>query len=104
MRLLYTMLNSLYEASRPTPARLPRMINGRFAYLCRQEECWTLMERAPDGVCLACGSTDLLSVQSLVLQPHQWEWLQKQQQAPPRAAPPRNTAYELTSLTEPEDR
>ena len=52
----------------PAPnATAPRIINGRFAYLCLEPNCQTISEQAPRGQCEGCQSENIKPVQDLLM-------------------------------------
>ena len=43
-----------------------RTIKGRLAYACLEEDSREISERAPQGICLCCGSANIISIDGLL--------------------------------------
>ena len=84
---------------RDQPQVVPTL-DGRTAYLHAAPGCWTIQASAPHGVCVACGSSEIRPVQSLVELP-QKKTPHAEQKPQPQIRPviTDNLALYLTSLS-----
>lgn len=78
-------------------------LRARFAYLCLEKTCPTVMERAPQGRCVRCGSENIAPVQAFIRAARRWKWQQqaKETKTPDEEATrqaPENLAAFLTDF------